>query len=131
MTIETIRLSEKAKTQLITLKRKTGIQNWNVLCRWAFCRSLNEPSIPPAEKIQVDSSIEMTWKVFAGGHPELYFALLVQRCKQDGFEISTSVLNEQFKLHLHRGIAYLATNPQLNSIGMLLQLFSVNAKKSF
>ena len=43
--IETVRTSEKGKTQLITLKRRTGIQNWNVLCRWAFCISLKDP--PP------------------------------------------------------------------------------------
>ena len=47
--IETVRISEKGKTQLITLKRRTGIQNWNVLCRWAFCISLKEQK----EKIEV------------------------------------------------------------------------------
>ncbi|MDM8559842.1 DNA sulfur modification protein DndE [Candidatus Parabeggiatoa sp. HSG14] len=122
MTIEIVKLSEKAKTQLITLKRRTGIQNWNVLCRWAFCTSLNESSIPPKEKIQIDSSIEMTWKIFGGTHAEVYFALLVQRCKQDRFDLSSKTLNEQFKLHLHRGISYLATNPKLTSIATLLAL---------
>ena len=122
MTIETVRLSENAKTQLILLKRKTGLQNWNVLCRWGFCYSLRQSSIPPAEKILTDSSIEMTWKVFAGAHPELYFALLVQRCHQDGLELSDKILTEQFKLHLHRGIAYLATYSQLKSIATLLHL---------
>ncbi|WP_435947067.1 DndE family protein [Dryocola sp. BD586] len=34
MSIDNVRLSEKAKQQLITLKRRTGIENWNVLCRW-------------------------------------------------------------------------------------------------
>ncbi len=122
MAIETVRLSEKAKTQLILLKRRTGIQNWNVLCRWGFCFSLQEQSKPPYEKIQTDSSLEMTWKVFAGAHPEVYLALLVQRCKQDGLELDHKTLNEQFKLHLHRGIAYLATYPKLTHIAMLLEL---------
>lgn len=48
--IETVRVSEKAKVQLITLKRRTGIQNWNVLCRWALCSSLAE-SLNPQAKI--------------------------------------------------------------------------------
>jgi len=122
MTIETVRLTEKAKTYLVMLKRKTGIKNWNVLCRWAFCVSLNDPSIPPKEKLQTDSPIEMTWKVFGGKHAELYFALLQQRCKQDGFELSANTINEQFKLHLHRGIAYLATNSKLTNISKLLGL---------
>lgn len=122
MTIETIRISEKARSHLIVLKRRTGIQNWNVLCRWAFCFSLTDPSVPPKEKLQSDSSIEMTWKIFGGIHADVYFALLVQRCKQDGLELSAKMLNEQFKLHLHRGIAYLATNNNLTSISKLLQL---------
>jgi DNA sulfur modification protein DndE len=122
MTIETIRISEKAKIHLVTLKRKTGIQNWNIICRWAFCVSLNDPSIPPKEKRQTDSSIEMTWKVFGGVNAEIYFALLLQRCKKDGFELTSQKLNEQFKLHLHRGISYLVGNPKLKSISALLTL---------
>jgi DNA sulfur modification protein DndE len=122
MTIETIRISERAKIHLVTLKRKTGIQNWNVICRWAFCASLNDPSIPPTEKRQTDSSIEMTWKVFGGVNAEIYFALLVQRCKKEGVELTPQKLNEQFKLHLHRGISYLVGNPKLKSISALLTL---------
>lgn len=121
--IETIKLSERAKNQLVTLKRKTGIANWNVLCRWGFCISLAETSIPPIEKnLKLNSSIEMTWKIFAGKHADLYFALLVQRCKQDGFKLTKKNLNEQFKLHLHRGIAYLANNSKLNNIADMMAL---------
>ena len=31
--LDNIRLSQKAKDQLIRLKRHTGIEHWNVLCR--------------------------------------------------------------------------------------------------
>jgi DNA sulfur modification protein DndE len=121
--IETIKLSERAKNQLVTLKRKTGITNWNILCRWGFCVSLGEASIPPIEKnLKLNSSIEMSWKIFGGKHADLYFALLVQRCKQDGFKLTNKNLNEQFKLHLHRGIAYLANNSKLNNIADMLAL---------
>ena len=34
-----VRVDERAKNQLTTLKRRTGIKNWNVLCRWALCVS--------------------------------------------------------------------------------------------
>jgi DNA sulfur modification protein DndE len=47
MPVGNIRLSEQAKNQLITLKRRTGVSQWNVLCRWAVCRSLAEPGRPP------------------------------------------------------------------------------------
>ncbi len=122
MSIEIVRVSERAKIHLIMIKRKTGIQNWNVICRWGFCLSLNDPSIPPTEKLQRDSSIEMTWKIFGGVNADIYYALLVQRCKKDGFKLTTSRLNEQFKLHLHRGIAYLIGNPNMKSLSTLLAL---------
>ena len=109
MPIEHIRLSQQAKDQLITLKRNTGIVNWNVLCRWAFCVSLAEPSPPPEANIPADSNVEMSWRVFAGvGIEGVYWALLVQRCEMNGLPREDGVLAEQFRLHLHRGISYLA-----------------------
>jgi DNA sulfur modification protein DndE len=64
--IEHIRVSAQAREQLIKLKRSTGIKNWNVLCRWAFCVSLNLKERPIGHDIKADSNIEMSWKVFAG-----------------------------------------------------------------
>lgn len=119
--VEHIRLSQQAKDQLLKLKRKTGIQNWNVLCRWAFCISLAEPGVPPTAKIPADSSVEMTWKVFGGTYADVYLALLKQRCQQDNLGTSDEVLASQFRLHLHRGIGYLAADRQLPSISSLLR----------
>ena len=105
--IETIRLSEQARTQLMTMKRRTGIQNWNVLCRWGFCLSLAEPSLPPDENIPSDSSVEMSWKTFAGRMEHVYWALLVTRARKDHVDLTDERLNSYFRLHLHRGISYL------------------------
>ena len=84
--IETVRISEKGKHQLMSLKRRTGIGNWNTLCRWAFCLSLSEKSEPPQENIQDSNSIEMTWKTFAGAQEDVYLALLISRAKKAGVE---------------------------------------------
>jgi DNA sulfur modification protein DndE len=105
--IETVKVSEKAKVQLITLKRRTGIQNWNVICRWAFCMSLAEKSPPPNEDVVADSSVEMTWKTFSGGKEDLYMGLLLLKAKKDGIQYDEAKINNYFKLHLHRGISYL------------------------
>lgn len=104
--IENIRVSEKGRQQLLQLKKRTGINNWNVLCRWAFCTSLAEPSVPPYEDIPSDSSVEMTWKVFGGQYADVYWALLVERSLVD----QHSDLNTLFRLHLHRGISYIYSN---------------------
>ena len=109
--IETVRVSEKARIQLITLKRRKGIPNWNVLCRWALCLSLAEKTIPPHEDVVTDSSIEMTWKTFSGGKDDLYMGLLLLRAKKDGIPFDESKISNYFKLHLHRGISYLNAAP--------------------
>ena len=106
--IDTVRVSEKARSQLINMKRRTGIQNWNVLCRWAFCMSIGQPSKPPDENIPADSSIEMTWKTFTGGADDLYWSMLLVRAERDGVPNEKSALSSYFRLHLHRGISYLA-----------------------
>lgn len=105
--IENVRISEKARNQLITLKKRTGIQNWNVLCRWALCLSLRETTPPPFENVIADSSVEMTWRTFTGGLENLYMALVISRAKKDGVSLDKVELNNYFKLHLHRGISYL------------------------
>jgi DNA sulfur modification protein DndE len=120
--IETVRVSEKAKIQLITLKRRTGIQNWNILCRWAFCISLSEKSEPPYEDIPSDSSIEMTWKTFTGGDEEIFLALIKLRAHNSGVPLSKETLTRYFRLHLHRGISYMSGNPSLLKIEDLIRL---------
>ena len=120
--IEIVRVSEKAKIQLITLKRRTGIQNWNILCRWALCSSLSEKSEPPNEEIPSDSSIEMTWKTFTGGEEEIYLALIQLRASKSGIPLNREQVNKYFRLHLHRGISYLVGNPKMNKIEDLIRL---------
>jgi DNA sulfur modification protein DndE len=105
--IESIRLSEKAKLQLITMKRRTGITNWNVICRWAFCLSMQEKSIPPDEVIPADSSIEMSWRTFAGQADQVYLGMLLVRAERDRIPMEKQALAHYFRLHLHRGISYL------------------------
>lgn len=120
--METIRLSQQARDQLIRLKRWTGNKNWNVLCRWALCVSLREKNTPPMARIPADSTVEMTWKVFAGQQQDLYVALLKARCQRDGLGTTEEVLNAQVRLHIHRGIAYLAGDKRLRSIGALIRM---------
>lgn len=105
--IEFIRLSEKARLQLITMKRRTGISNWNVLCRWAFCLSVQEKSIPPDESIPADSTVEMSWRTFAGQADQVYLGMLLVRAERDGVPLEKQALAHYFRLHLHRGISYL------------------------
>lgn len=103
MSLDSVRISQSGRDQLIRLKRQTGIQNWNVLCRWAFCLSLNDPTPPSRSLITTDSNIEMSWKTFGGTHEEIYKALIQVRAVKDGFETHDAALTA----HVHRGLSIL------------------------
>jgi DNA sulfur modification protein DndE len=122
MSIKQFRLSAQARDQLIRLKTRTGVGQWNILCRWAFCLSLHQPTPPTPIEVPSDSNVELTWQVFGGDAQELYLALLKERCRRDGLDTSDEVLLRQFRLHLHRGIGYLATPQQVRSIADLVRL---------
>ena len=120
--IERVRISKTAEDQLVKLKRNTKIKQWNILCRWAFCRSLAEPSIPSPVPIKTDSKVEIAWNVFGGEIADILLISLKQRCYQDGIEISNDTLKQQFALHLHRGIGYLAGDNEIRQIEDLVEI---------
>ena len=97
---DTIRLSQKAKDRLVVLKRRTGIEQWNILCRWALCRSLQEPTEPSTD-FTTDSNIEIAWSTFAGEYAPVYQGLLEDTCP------SSLDSQEHLLAHIHRGIGYL------------------------
>jgi DNA sulfur modification protein dndE len=120
MIVKQIKLSNVAKDKLARLKGKTGIQNWNVLCRWAFCFSLKEGTIPTDVEVNSDSNVEMSWLTFAGEYHELYEALIKEWCIQNDLEIDNDTLAKYFKLHLERGIKYLSGTNFIKDIKDLL-----------
>ncbi len=122
MIIKQIRLSNSAKEKLSRLKGKTGIQNWNVLCRWAFCYSLKESSVPTDIEIDSDSNVEMSWFTFAGENHEIYEALIKEWCLENNLPLDEKTLAKYFKLHLERGIGYLSGTNFIKNIRTLLDL---------
>jgi DNA sulfur modification protein DndE len=128
MSIKQFRLSAQARDQLIRLKTRTGVTQWNILCRWAFCLSMRQSTPPTPIEVPSDSNVEMTWQVFAGEAHEIFLAMLKERCEQEGLGTSDDVLLRQFRLHLHRGISHLATPHAIRSIGDLVRLAVVHGE---
>ncbi len=118
--VENIRVSQRGKDQLAKLVRHTGIKHRNVLCRWALCSSLAEPGVPAPADIPADSNLEISWRVFGGAYADLYAGLIRYRCRIDGIDPTEENLAMQFRLHLHRGIGYLAAGGQIRGIEDLL-----------
>lgn len=130
MIIKQFRLSVQDKERLSRLKGKTGIQNWNVLCRWAFCCSLGEKSIPVEMQKSEDSNVEISWFTFGGENYKLYEALLRARCIKDGLGSDNETLTKYFYLHLSRGIAYLSSTNYIRDLGDLLSLALKDGEKN-
>ena len=114
--LETIRIGQQGKEQLLKLRRSTGIEHWNVLCRWAFCSSIKEKSPPPPFQKKIDGGVEMTWKVFAGDQSEIYSALIWLRSHDDGFPNTVEGAADCFKAHLHRGLGFLSSGKKKKSV---------------
>lgn len=120
MSVRSIRFSQTARDQLARLKRHTGIDHMNVLARWALCTSLAETIPPPPTKIPVDSNLEMSWEVFGGRYADILLALVKQRCFEDGLDDDDELVAQQLRLHVHRGLSYLAGDRKLRSIADLI-----------
>ncbi len=120
--VDRIRLSQPAKEQLLKLKRYTHIEHWNVLCRWALCKSLAESTPPSIINIITDSNVEMTWQVFAGNMSDIFVIALKQRCHNDGLNTDRETLAMQFRLHLHRGIGYLAGDTSIKKLEHFIEI---------
>lgn len=123
MITKQIKLSSEAKDKLSRLKGKTGIKNWNTLCRWALCYSLSENTIPTDIVINSDSNVEMSWFTFAGEYSEIYEAIVKAWCINMGLPTDDATLVKYFKLHLERGIAHLSGTNFIRSLDDLLELF--------
>lgn len=106
--IDRIRLTAAAKIQLSTLKRKTGIEHYNSICRHALCISLANPSIPPKEDLNFTGGIEIDWRTFTGNEESLYVNIVILRMKKDSMVISADGFRSFCSSHLHRGLSYLA-----------------------
>ena len=122
MIVKQIRVSQQAKDQLSRLKAKTGIKNWNILCRWALAYSLSEKTVPADLPLANDSNLEMSWLTFGGEYYEIYEALMKAWCLHSGLPTDDDTLAKYFRLNLERGIAHLCGTGFIKNIDDLLEL---------
>lgn len=105
--VEHVRVSAKGRDILIKVKRHTGLEHWNEICRIALCRSLANPTPPPKLTKIGDSNIDMEWKTFAGQFQEEIASLILFRALKDNIDLlhDEGDLAEYFRAHIERGIA--------------------------
>lgn len=105
--MERVKLTSAARNQLATIKRRTGIEHNNAICRHALCISLANPSVPPNENFSFSGGLEIDWRTLTGGQEDLYTNLLIVRLLSEGKRITEDAIRQAFLLHVHRGLSYL------------------------
>lgn len=123
-TVEVVRLGPQTKTRLTTLKRRTHIDNWNVLSRWAFCLSISDPEPVGVHHLDPGTAIEMTWRTFAGEYDSVYEMLLIDRAEIDQTNVGEMHLSDLLRAHISRGVARLTAMKDIDSIAEMTSLSS-------
>lgn len=123
--MERIKLSASARNQLATLKRRTGMEHNNAICRHALCISLANPSVPPDENFSFAGGLEIDWRTLTGGQEALYTNLLIVRLLADGKRVSEDAIRQTFLLHVHRGLSYLVSRREDDLLAELATALSV------
>ncbi|MFC5496294.1 DNA sulfur modification protein DndE [Caenimonas terrae] len=105
--IDRVRLSGAAKQQLSTLKRRTGIEHYNVLCRHAICASLAQSLDIPDEALSFVGGLEIDWDTLAGDAGPVYVDLI---CTKHSIPSTSPELRKLVSLHVHRGLSFMLAN---------------------
>jgi DNA sulfur modification protein DndE len=127
--VDTVYISQLGRDQLIKLKRQTGIEHYNVLCRWALCASLREESIPSQSFAASAGALAIDWRVLAGNFSEILSAMLAFRSRKDGFGDSPDSIAAYLRFHVHRGLGYLASETEEIGIAAFLRRWGLNENR--
>jgi len=105
--IEVVRLSQSDKDLLTKIKRKTGVDSWNVLCRWALTVALAQPNAIYVKSPEKRDSVEIKWDTFTGKNSSLYQGILLVQYSEYNQRSSELSLNDFFHSVLSKGISIL------------------------
>jgi len=115
-----LRLSKQTREQIATLKRRTQVRHMNVLCRWALCRSLQEPSPPPLGP--TDTATEIEWGIFVGAGGAVWWPLLLESASVQGLRVDASVAEALLRAHVARGMSYLVGDQDIKAVTSLARM---------
>ena len=120
--IDILRTSMNVKNSLTRIKSITGISNWNILCRWAFCLSVKQTSLPREVEEKLDG-IEIDYDVLVGKNKSIYTQLLINNLVSHKEEINKKNLTKYLNAHVNRGVNIIYTN-KLKDISGLFKLIN-------
>ena len=101
--IDQLRTSASLKNLLTRIKGITSIQNWNVLCRWGFCFSIKQSTLPRMVDEKLDG-VEIDYDVLVGKNKIIYTQLLINNLRKNNIEINKENLTKYLYAHVNRGV---------------------------
>lgn len=119
--LEALKTTTHIKNVLSSIKRVTGIEYWNVICRWALCISLKQKSLPRLVEEKLDG-VEIDYDVFVGKNNSIYTQLLINNLIKHNIEVTKSNVYKYLYAHVNRGVSILY-NKKMKSIK---DLFSID-----
>ena len=111
--LDTVRTTLGVKNTLNRLKQLTGIETWNVLCRWAFCLSIKQENLPREIEETLDG-LEIDYEVFVGKNKDIYTQLLINNLLKHKIEINKRNLSKFLYAHINRGVNIMYSNKLKN-----------------
>jgi DNA sulfur modification protein DndE len=122
-TIDLLRTSASVRNSLTRIKTITGIPNWNIICRWAFCLSLKQTSLPREVDEKLDG-IEIDYDTLVGKNKSIYTQLLINNLASHKVEIDKKNLTKYLYAHVNRGVNIIYTN-KIKDISGLMSLTNI------
>jgi DNA sulfur modification protein DndE len=120
LTIDILRTSSNVKSSLTRIKTITGISNWNIICRWAFCLSLKQTSLPREVEEKLDG-VEIDYDTLVGKNKSIYTQLLINNLVSHKVAVDKKNLTKYLYAHVNRGVNIIYTN-KLKDISDLFKL---------
>ena len=117
-TIDLLRTSVNVRNSLTRIKTITGIPNWNIICRWAFCLSLKQTSLPREVDEKLDG-IEIDYDTLVGKNKSIYTQLLINNLISHKVEIDKKNLTKYLYAHVNRGVNIIYTNKLKDISGLM------------
>ena len=124
--IDQLRTSTSLKNLLTRIKGITSIQNWNVLCRWGFCFSIKQSTLPRMVDEKLDG-VEIDYDVLVGKNKIIYTQLLINNLRLHNIDANKENLTKYLNAHVNRGINILY-NYKMKSISDLLLSGRINSE---
>ncbi|MCX7320610.1 MAG: DNA sulfur modification protein DndE [Hyphomicrobiales bacterium] len=122
---ETLRLGKQSRDNLIKIKRVTGIEHWNIICRWALFVSLREPTRPVLPPEASEGGVEIAWKVLVGDLGGVIAALLGMQLHREGEGLEAECAGV-LRAHVTRGLGYLASGTETKTISAFVRRWLVD-----